>query len=129
MVTLIILEDQPIVRTSIRLLLEAEPNFTVLAEYANDSYGMSQVQHLRPDVVVVDLALPGLYGFEVVRRLTSSLEAPHIVMMSVLNDMKYILQAFAGGASAYVLKTAQREDLIQAIKAAMDGAQFVSLPF
>src|SRR5215203_5203944 len=113
MINLIITEDQPIVRTGLRLLLEAEPDFSVIAETDNSPASADLVVRLKPDVVIIDLTLPELRGLGVLRRVANQLPQPRTVVISMHCETKYALKAFAAGATAYVLKSADSTDLIQ----------------
>jgi DNA-binding NarL/FixJ family response regulator len=115
-----------VVRKGLRLLLESVPEFDVIADAANGRDAVSLAEQHRPEVVVMDVAMPNLNGIEAARQITAKLPATAIVFLSMHGDESYVLRALKAGARAYLLKDSAEYDLIQAVKAVSEGKAFFS---
>ena len=113
-------------RKGLRLLLETQPGFTVIADAADGREAVAAAEKLTPDVVVMDVAMPTLNGIEAARQITA--KQPHIavVFLSMHSDEGYVLKALKAGARAYLLKDSAEYDLINAVKAVTEGKAFFS---
>ncbi|HXL15816.1 MAG TPA: response regulator transcription factor [Methylomirabilota bacterium] len=127
--TIVLGDDHKIVLRGLRALLEAQPGFTVLGEAADGLKVTSLVERLKPDVLVVDLMMPGLSGFDVTRRVTKKLPKTHVVILSMYSSEAHVVEALRSGAAAYVLKDASAEELVTAIREAAMGRRYLSAPF
>ena len=127
--TIVLGDDHNIVLTGLHALLEAQPGFSVIGEAADGLKVTSLVEKLKPDVLVVDLMMPGLGGFDVTRRVTKKLPKTKVVILSMYSSEAHVVEAMRSGASAYVLKDASTEDLITAIREAAAGRRFLSAPY
>ena len=127
--TIVLGDDHKIVLRGLRALLEAQPGFTVLGEAADGLKVTSLVERLKPDVLVVDLMMPGLSGFDVTRRVTKKLPKTHVVILSMYSSEAHVVEALRSGAAAYVLKDASAEELVAAIREAAVGRRYLSAPF
>jgi DNA-binding NarL/FixJ family response regulator len=116
MLKIILIEDHPLVRETLRQVLDIQLDFCVIGEAADGLIGMAQVNELRPDVVIVDFRLPGLDGVQIARRIRGSCPGCTIIMFSIYDDPAYIAYALASGVTRYISKTAPVADLIQAIR-------------
>lgn len=121
----LVADDHSIVRQGVRRLLELA-GMTVVAEAVDGLQAIHLCIDHRPDVLVLDLAMPELNGFEVIARLRTIDDSPAIVVLSAHADSSYVLRAVEKGVRAYVLKTSTDEDLIPAIHAAAGGGSFFS---
>ena len=121
----LVADDHSIVRRGVRRLLEAA-GMTVVAEAVDGLETIHLCIHHRPDVVVLDLGMPKLNGFDVIARLRSVDDQPAIVVLSAHEDVSYVLRAVEMGIRAYVLKLSTDEDLIPALHAATRGGSFFS---
>ena len=126
MIRIVIIDDHPIVRTGLRALLEAEADFSVEAEAEDGRNILYIVQQTRPDVLILDMALPGLNGLEVIHQVRRFAPDLHIVVMSVYSDTAHISQALANGAAGYVLKESDAANIIDAVHAAVAGERYLS---
>jgi DNA-binding NarL/FixJ family response regulator len=124
-VRILLADDHPIVREGLRKLLEAEPDFAVVAETGDGLKVELLVESLRPDVLVLDLMLPGLGGLEIVRRVRRILPQTRVVMLSMYGNAAYVADALAGGASAYILKRSTAAELVAAIRSALAGQPYL----
>ncbi len=127
--TIVLGDDHKIVLRGLRALLEAQSGFTVLGEAADGLKVTSLVERLKPDVLVVDLMMPGLSGFDVTRRVTKKLPKTHVVILSMYSSEAHVVEALRSGAAAYVLKDASAEELVAAIREAAAGRRYLSAPF
>jgi len=126
--TIVLVDDHQVLRQSLRALLEQEADFKVVGDAGDGVTAIEAVEHLEPDVLVLDVMLPGLNGLEVARRVAKRVPRTRIVMLSMFGDESYVLRALGNGASAYVLKSAAYEDLVRAIREAMAGRKYLSPP-
>lgn len=126
MTTIVLVDDHQIVRQGIRVLLEADPEFTVVGEAANGLHAIEVVKQHKPDVLVVDMNIPGLNGLDVVRCVKTEFPELKAIVLSMHSSEDYVLPAFANGASGYVLKDSCVEDLVYAIHRAIDGNRYLS---
>jgi len=127
--TIVLGDDHKIVLRGLRALLESQPGVTVLGEAADGLKVTSLVERLKPDVLVVDLMMPGLSGFDVTRRVTKKLPKTHVVILSMYSSEAHVVEALRSGAAAYVLKDASAEELVTAIREAAVGRRYLSAPF
>src|SRR5260221_10114026 len=128
MTTIVLADDHHIVRQGIRALLERETDFFVVEEAETGAGVPSLVERLKPDVLVIDLMMPGLNGLGVARRVSSRSPDTRVIILSMHADESYVIEALATGASGYVLKDSQVVDLIQAIHVALEGGRYLSPP-
>ncbi len=114
-------EDHAVVREGTREILERDPDITVVGEAADGAAVVSLAARLRPDVVLLDLALPVLNGIAATRRIRAQPGAPHVLILSAYDDEDYVLAAVEAGASGYLLKTAHAGQVVAAIAAVARG--------
>jgi two-component system, NarL family, response regulator NreC len=125
-VRILLADDHTVVRKGLRLLLESVAEFQVIADAADGRDAVSLAEQHRPDVVVMDVAMPTLNGIEAARQITAKLTSTAIVFLSMHGDESYVLRALKAGARAYLLKDSAEYDLIQAVKAVSEGKAFFS---
>jgi two-component system, NarL family, response regulator NreC len=118
-------DDHGIVRRGLRSLLE-EAGLSVVAEAADGLEAIRLVEEHRPDLLIVDVAMPKLSGIEVAARARKLDRPPAVIILSMHADESYIVRALAAGARAYLLKDATDEDLIPAVRAVAAGKPFFS---
>lgn len=126
MIRVIVADDHHLVRQGIRALLEKAGDMEVVAEAEDGLATVEQVTRLKPDVVLVDVAMPGLNGVEVARRLQEKNSGTRVVILSVHSDPALVRQAIRHGASGYLLKRALTEQLLLAVRSASQGETFLS---
>jgi DNA-binding NarL/FixJ family response regulator len=124
----LIADDQEDVRSAFRMILDAQPDMTVVAEAANGTSTVEQAEHLRPDVVLVDIRMPGLDGLEVTRRLAGpDVAAPlRVVVVTTFDLDDYVYAALRNGACGFLLKRSGPGLLVEAVRAAAVGDALVS---
>lgn len=128
MITLVLVEDHEVVRQGLRALLAAEPGFQIVGEAGDGLAAAELVSRLRPDVLLLDLMLPGLPGLDVVRAVRHSSPETRIIILSMHTDEAYVLSALQAGAVGYVLKRSGSAELLAAIRAAVAGHRYLSPP-
>jgi DNA-binding NarL/FixJ family response regulator len=119
-------DDHTLIRAGLRMVVEAQPDLSVVAEANNGREAVAMAQDLRPDVVVMDIGMPSLNGIEAAREIRKTLPDTQIVMLSMHSDEGYVLRALNAGAKAYLLKDSAEADLAQAIRAVAAGKSFFS---
>ena len=129
MTAIVLADDHTIVRQGLRLLLEAEPDFSIVGEASDGLEVAGLVDRLRPDVLVLDLMMPGVSGLEVTRIVCQQFPETSVVILSMHADESYVLAALKNGAAAYVLKDAGADDLLQAVREVVQGRRYLSSPF
>jgi DNA-binding NarL/FixJ family response regulator len=125
-IRVLLADDHTIMRKGLRLLLERQPNITVVGEAADGRECVELAQAEKPDVVVMDLAMPNLNGIEAARQIVAQNPEIAVAVLSMHSDESYVIRALKAGARAYLLKDSAESDLIAAIKALRDGKSFFS---
>jgi len=125
-IRILLADDHNVMRRGLRLLLESQPGFSVVAEAADGRQAVEQAQATKPDVAVLDIGMPHLNGTEAAQRITEILPNTAIVMLSMHSDEGYVLRALKAGARGYLVKDSAEDDLIEAIKAVSLGKAFFS---
>ncbi|HJC29163.1 MAG TPA: response regulator transcription factor [Candidatus Dietzia intestinipullorum] len=119
----LIVDDQAMVRQGFSALLDAQPDITVIGDAADGAEAVARVDALRPDVVFMDVRMPGMDGLEAARRiLGSGLDpAPRIIMLTTFDLDDYVYEALRIGCSGFLLKDAPAEELFRAVRLAVTG--------
>ena len=127
-IRVILADDHPILRSGLRLLLGAEPDLEVVGEANNGLEAVEQTTRLRPDVVVMDIAMPGMSGLEATRRISQLETGARVLILTVHAEEQYLLPVVQAGGSGYVLKSQADTDLLEAIRAVHRGEVFLDPP-
>ena len=121
----LIVDDQALVRAGFSMILDGQPDIEVIAEAADGNEGVRLAQHLAPDVVLMDIRMPGLDGIAATRLLArpDAPRSPRVVILTAYDLDEYVFDALVAGASGFLLKDAPPEDLVQGVRqvAAGDG--------
>lgn len=125
---IILTDDHPIVRQGIRSLLERERDFEVVAEESDGLRTIELAARLKPDVLVLDLMLPGLNGLEVIRRVVKTEPAPRILVLTMHSNEAYAVEALRHGATGFAVKDASPEELVNAVRRVAAGRRYLSPP-
>jgi len=128
-ISIVLGDDHKIVLKGLRALLDGQYGITVVGEASDGLKVTGLVERMQPDVLVVDLMMPGLSGLDVTRRVTKRLPKTHVVILSMYSSEAHVAEALRSGAMAYVLKDASAEDLVSAIREAAAGRRYLSAPF
>lgn len=126
MIRIVLADDHTVVREGFRMVLETQNDFLVVGEACGGLEAISLVEQLRPDVLVVDLMMPGINGLEVVRQVR---KLTHTVVLTMHDHEAYVLEALRNGAFGYVLKDATTKELLEAVRKAAAGQRYLSAPF
>jgi two-component system response regulator NreC len=122
---ILIADDHGVLRAGLRALLNAEKDLNVVGEAADGQEALRAARELRPDVVLVDLSMPGLNGIEVTRQLKESYPDMAVLILTVHEDESLLQEAIRVGASGYIIKRAVESELINAIQAVSRGEMYV----
>jgi DNA-binding NarL/FixJ family response regulator len=124
--TIVLADDHQVVRSGLRALLEADLGAQIVGEASDGLEAVQLVEQLQPDILIVDLMMPGLTGLEVARRVRQRAAHVRIVVVSMHAAESYVREALRAGAIGYVLKESPAADVVQAVRAAADGRRFLS---
>ncbi|MER5777292.1 response regulator transcription factor [Streptomyces sp. NPDC002039] len=124
-IRVVIADDQEMVRTGFRMILESQPDIEVVADVVDGEEALAAVAAHRPDVLLLDIRMPRLDGLEVTRRLAGQ-DTPRIVIVTTFDLDEYVHAALRGGASGFLLKDASPAMLVEAVRAAAVGDSLVS---
>lgn len=126
MITIVLAEDHQIVREALRLLLETQADFQVLAETGDGLEAQQLMEKHKPDVLITDMMMPGLSGLEVARATKRISPAAKVIVLSMHDAESYVVEALQAGVAGYVLKKSSSQELIFAIRQALKGNLFLS---
>lgn len=123
-VTILVADDHPLIRRGARQLLETEPGWKVVGEAANGREAVEKAKSLKPDVAIIDLAMPDLNGIEATRQILKSAPQTEILVLTLDGSERMIRQALDAGARGYLLKSDAEASLIEAVNAVRQGKGF-----
>jgi DNA-binding NarL/FixJ family response regulator len=128
MITVLVADDQDLVRLGLRALVENEPGMELVAEAADGLAAVDAARRTRPDVVLMDIRMPGIDGIAAVRRITAdpALAATKVIMLTTFEHDEYIFDALRHGASGFLLKDTGPAELLRAIRSVVDGGTLMS---
>jgi DNA-binding NarL/FixJ family response regulator len=119
--TIVLADDQELVRAGFRVILESEPGFRVVGEASDGARAIEAVQELNPDVVCLDVQMPGVDGLEAARRIAALPHPPAVLILTTFDSDDALFQALEAGASGFLLKNASPERLIDAVRTVAAG--------
>jgi DNA-binding NarL/FixJ family response regulator len=122
---ILLADDHAMVRRGLRHILDAEPDLRVIAEAGDGRAAIDQALEHRPDLAILDIAMPRMTGLQAARELVAMLPELRLLILSMHDNEEYFFEALGAGASGYVLKSAADRDLVEACRAAMRGEPFV----
>lgn len=125
MITIVVVDDHAVVRSGLRLLLDAQEDIEVVGEAGTAKDAIFRARALQPNVILLDVVLPGESGIEVLPKLLQESPESKVLFLSMQDDPSYVRQAFASGASGYVLKEAVDEEVVSAVREIADGGRYV----
>ena len=128
MIRVVLVDDQPLIRTGIRALLDAEDDIVVVAEGANGREGVALAREHLPDIVLMDVQMPEVDGIEATRRIANDdrLADVHVVVLTNYGLDEYVFNSLRAGASGFVVKDTEPADLLQALRVTMRGDALLS---
>lgn len=123
---IVLADDHGIVRRGMKAILLSEPGIEVAGEAANGREALRLCEEIRPDIAILDVAMPGLNGIEVTAQAVKAVPSLKVIILSMYADESYIVRALAAGGTAYLLKEATEDDLLPAVRAVAAGKSFFS---
>ena len=123
--SVLVVDDHAVVRTGLKLLLNGEDQIEVVGEAGNGDEALLRARLLEPDIVLLDVVMPGKNGIEVARELHETLPQIKVLMLSMQDDPTYVREAFGAGAAGYVLKEAADTELVAAVREVARGGRYV----
>lgn len=124
-IRLLLVDDHAVVRTGLRMLLESQPNLSIIGEADTGSQAIAMAERLQPDIVIMDITLPDISGIEATRLLKQQMPDTAVIALTIHEDEQYFFEMLQAGASAYVPKRAAPEDLIAAIESVHRGEVYI----
>ena len=128
MISIVLADDHRIVRQGVRALLEGEPDFRVLAEARDGPEAVRMVERFRPNVLLLDLVMPGMNGLEVIKVARQRFPETNIVVLTMHANEAYVLEALQAGAQGYVIKDSSFEELMHAVREVAAGRSYLGPP-
>jgi DNA-binding NarL/FixJ family response regulator len=120
-IRVVVADDQALVRGGFRLILEAQPDIEVVGEASDGREALERAHELRPDVVLMDIRMPGLDGLEATRQLLARADPPRVLMLTTFDLDEYVYDALRAGASGFLLKDVRPEQLAEAVRTVAIG--------
>ncbi|MBL8058000.1 MAG: response regulator transcription factor [Anaerolineales bacterium] len=125
-IRILLIDDHAVMRDGLRALLEADSELRVVGDAADGREGVRQAQALRPDVAIVDIAMPGLNGVEAARQIGESCPETRVIMLSMYSAAEYVYRALQAGARGYLLKESAGPSVVEAVRAVYSGRRYLS---
>src|ERR1700741_4793909 len=123
---ILLADDHNVMRAGLKLLLESHSGFKVVSEASDGNQAVANAMAVKPDIAVLDIAMPNLNGIEAAQRISTQLPQTAIIILSMHSDEGYVLRALKAGARGYLLKDSAESDLIEGIKVISEGKAFFS---
>jgi DNA-binding NarL/FixJ family response regulator len=124
----LLVDDHTVVRQGLKALLASEADIKVIGEADNGRDALNQIAELQPNLVLIDISMPGLNGIEATRQIRHNHPEVKVVVLSMHANEEYVFQVLRAGASGYVLKQSDSMEVVTAIRAALSGGSFLSPP-
>jgi DNA-binding NarL/FixJ family response regulator len=125
-IKILLADDHTLIRGGLRLIVEQQPDMTVVGEAEDGRQAVTLAASLHPDIAVLDIGMPNLNGIEAAKQITQGEPRTAVVVLSMHRDETYILRALKAGVRGYLLKDSAQSDLVRAIRAVADGKSFFS---
>lgn len=126
MIKLLVVDDDPLVRSALTLMLGGQPDITVVGEAADGAAGMAAVEEHSPDVVLMDIRMPGMDGLDATRRLHEQADPPRVIVLTTFEADDYVVQAVAAGADGFLVKDTPPAEIIDAVRTVVAGDPMLS---
>jgi DNA-binding NarL/FixJ family response regulator len=125
-ITVLLVDDQAIVREGLRSMLGLEPDISIIGEAANGEQAIKLARDLAPGVILLDVRMPGMDGLAALERIKAVAPRSSVIMVTLYDDADYLMRAVASGAAGYVLKDSTREELIRAVRITVEGGAVIA---
>jgi DNA-binding NarL/FixJ family response regulator len=126
MTRVLIVDDQAIVRQGLRSMLQLEVDIDVVGEATDGQVAVEMVQRLQPDIVLMDVRMPGMDGLAALSRIKAAFPQTSVIMVTLYDDPEYLFRAVSAGAAGYILKDASRTELARAIRVIHEGGAIIA---
>ncbi|MDX3697348.1 response regulator transcription factor [Streptomyces europaeiscabiei] len=126
MIRVLIADDEPMIRAGVRAVLASDPDMEIIAEAGDGHEAVELVRRHRPAVAVLDIRMPGLNGIDAAAEIRNTAPSTGVVMLTTFGEDDYILRALGGGATGFLIKSGEPEELITGVRAVADGAAYLS---
>lgn len=124
-IRVLIVDDHAVVRSGLRHVLESQAGIVVVAEAADARHALFEVRANQPDVILMDVVMPGMNGIEAIAQVLVECPDTRVLMLSMQDDPRYVREAFAAGAAGYILKEAADTDVVVAVREVAAGGHYV----
>ena len=125
-IKVLLVDDHAIIREGLRSLLEKQPEMEVIADTNDGRKAIELVRELLPDIVIMDITMPGLNGIEATRQITAEFPDVKVIALSIHSKRRFVADMLSAGATGYILKECLFDELVQAIKAVAAGGRYLS---
>ncbi|RKT07363.1 LuxR family two component transcriptional regulator [Streptomyces sp. 3211.6] len=125
-VRVVLADDQPLIRTGLGMVIADIPDIEVVGEAGNGAEAVQLVRDLNPDVVVMDIRMPGMDGIEATRMITKDTGAPHVIVLTTFDDDDNVYDSLRAGASGFLVKDMALDDIITAVRVVADGDALIA---
>ncbi|MEY9847392.1 response regulator [Streptacidiphilus sp. MAP5-3] len=125
-IRVVLADDQPLVRSGLRVLINDNPDLEVVGEAGSGDEAITLVGQVRPDVVVMDIRMPGMDGIEATRRIAAGPESAHVIMLTTFDDDDYVYGALRAGASGFLVKDMALDEILSAIRVVAAGEALIA---
>jgi two-component system, NarL family, response regulator NreC len=126
MIRVIVADDHGVVRKGVRFLLQQEPDIEVIAEAEDGREALRLVNEKKPQVLIIDIAMPHLNGIDAAAQITKTSPSTSVIMLSMYSDEEFLIRALNAGAKGYLLKDSAEPDLVRAVRSVAQGKTFFS---
>jgi DNA-binding NarL/FixJ family response regulator len=123
-IQVVLVDDHTIVRNGLRSILESTDEIEVIGEASNGEEALEKIAYLKPQIMLIDISMPGMSGIELVDKVVKQNNSIRPVILSMHNDDAYILKSVEAGAYGYLLKDATREEILSALHMVKDGEKY-----
>ena len=124
-IRVLVVDDHAVVRAGLRRILDAAPDIEAVAEAPNGERAVFEAMEHRPDVVLMDVVMPGKSGIEATRAVLQAVPSTTVLVLSMQDDPRYVREAFEAGASGYVMKEAADDEVVDAVRAVASGQRYL----
>jgi DNA-binding NarL/FixJ family response regulator len=124
--TILLVDDHPVVISGLKAIISEDPRYVIAGEATDGKRGIKKAVSLKPDIVIMDLAMPGLNGFLAMNEIRKDLPYTKIMVLSMHREKQYVVRALRSGAAAYLLKEGAGEELLDAVRKVGKGQSYIS---